>query len=603
MIMFDSLNRRFLPNYGCTWVHAPNFERLSEHTVTFDNAYVGSMPCMPARRELHTGRYNFLHRSWGPMEPFDDSVPEILKLNGVYTHLVSDHQHYWEDGGSTYHTRYTSWEGFRGQEGDPWKADLNPEIRPNHMVPGEVPRTGNFLIDHMPVQDMINRAHMKTASQMPQARTFEAGLEFLETNYSYDQWFLQIETFDPHEPFFSAEEYQALYESPETIGTIDWPPYGPCTQSEETIRRIRNKYAALVSMCDHYLGTILDFMDAHDMWKDTALLVTTDHGYLLGEHEWWSKCIMPMYNEVAHIPMFAWDPRVKKCGERRSSLVQNIDIAASLLELFGMPLTSDMEGRPLRSVIENDTPIHECVLYGHHASHVNITDGRYVYMRSPASRENGPIYEYTLMPTHMRNRFTVNELKDLELAGPFSFTKGLRVLKTPAHSSSPVSGKGVSVTRFGTQLYDLQNDPEQKNPVRDLTEELRLIHAMQSLMHVNDAPAEQFIRIGLPCDREMTMEELEAEKAAADQQDAAVPVDGFKWTPEAKEQFTALTYMTGRTDLPELFLQFAEKLPDQHQQLLQPVCCDAMYLFAGDLFPANAKDAVHRMLLIVSRKF
>ena len=45
---------------------APNFERLAAHTVCFDKSYVGSLPCMPARRELHTGRYNFLHRSWGP---------------------------------------------------------------------------------------------------------------------------------------------------------------------------------------------------------------------------------------------------------------------------------------------------------------------------------------------------------------------------------------------------------------------------------------------------------------------------------------------------------------------------------------------------------
>ena len=73
MVMFDSLNRHMLPSYGCEWIHAPNFERLAERSITFDNCYVGSMPCMPARRELHTGRYNFLHRSWGPLEPFDDS--------------------------------------------------------------------------------------------------------------------------------------------------------------------------------------------------------------------------------------------------------------------------------------------------------------------------------------------------------------------------------------------------------------------------------------------------------------------------------------------------------------------------------------------------
>ena len=105
-VMFDSLNRHMLQPYGGDWVQTPNFQRLSERTATFDNAFIGSMPCMPARRELHTGRYNFLHRSWGPLEPFDDSMPQILGEEGIHSHLVTDHYHYWEDGGATYHNRF-----------------------------------------------------------------------------------------------------------------------------------------------------------------------------------------------------------------------------------------------------------------------------------------------------------------------------------------------------------------------------------------------------------------------------------------------------------------------------------------------------------------
>ena len=91
--------------------------------MQFQNAYVGSMPCMPARREMHTGRYNFLHRSWGPLEPFDDSIPEMLAESaGVHTHKCTDHYHYWEDGGATYHNRYSTYDLVRGQEGDLWKG-------------------------------------------------------------------------------------------------------------------------------------------------------------------------------------------------------------------------------------------------------------------------------------------------------------------------------------------------------------------------------------------------------------------------------------------------------------------------------------------------
>src|SRR5512137_1676146 len=130
MVMFDSLNRRMLEPYGCDWVHTPNFTRLATKTARFNNSYVGSMPCMPARRELHTGRYNFLHRSWGPLEPFDDSAPEIRKNSGIYTHLTSNHYHYWEEGGANYHTKYSSWEISRGQEGDPWKGQVRDPRHP-----------------------------------------------------------------------------------------------------------------------------------------------------------------------------------------------------------------------------------------------------------------------------------------------------------------------------------------------------------------------------------------------------------------------------------------------------------------------------------------
>ena len=116
-IMYDSLNRNYLPCYGDTESITPNFKRLAEKTVTFDKFYVGSLPCIPARRELHTGRYNFMHRCWGPLEPFDDSMPAILGEHGIYSHCVTDHAHYWQEGGSTYHTNFSSCEMIRGQEG------------------------------------------------------------------------------------------------------------------------------------------------------------------------------------------------------------------------------------------------------------------------------------------------------------------------------------------------------------------------------------------------------------------------------------------------------------------------------------------------------
>ena len=490
MVMFDTLNRRMLPPYGCEWVHAPNFQRLAQHSATFDNCYVGSMPCMPARRELHTGRYNFLHRSWSPLEPFDNSMPQLLKENNIYSHLITDHQHYWEDGGATYHNRYSSYEFVRGQEGDLWKGMVNDPADLPAYNRGEATQDTAESVNRMWRQDWVNRSYMPSPQEQSQTIVFDLGLEFIETNINADNWFLQIETFDPHEPYFTHEEYKNLYPHKYDGLHFDWPPYARVTQSAEEIEHVRYEYAALLSMCDAQLGRVLDMMNAHEMWNDTMLIVCTDHGFLLGEHDWWAKNIQPWYNENAHTPLFIWDPRSQITAERRQSLVQMIDFPATLLDYFDIPLPAEMEGQPLAQTIQNDVPVREAALFGSHGGHVNVTDGRYIYMRAPANPDNQPLYEYTLMPSHMRGLFTPEELRGAELAPPFSFSKGCPTLKLPARP-------WVDAHPFGTLLFDLETDPGQERPLANPEIESLMTEYLVKLMQANDAPAEQFERLGL----------------------------------------------------------------------------------------------------------
>jgi arylsulfatase A-like enzyme len=485
ILMFDSLNRHLLSTYADdTYVDAPNFARLAAKAVTFDNFYAGSMPCMPARREMHTGRYNFLHRSWGPLEPFDDSMPQLLGAAGIHTHLASDHPHYWEDGGATYHTRYTTWEFFRGQEGDPWKG----------VVADSAP--GDSANARMLRQDEVNRRYMATEAEHSQTRTVDAGIHFLETNVEADQWLLQIELFDPHEPFFASEEYRARYRHDYDGPKFDWPGYQKVTEPAEQVDHARLEYAALVSQCDHSLGRVLDFMDAHDMWDDTMLLVNTDHGFLLGEHGWWAKSVQPWFNELVHLPMFLWDPRSAGQDTRRAALAQTIDIAPTILRYFGLQPTPDMQGRDLAAVLDGDQSIHDGALFGVHGGHVNVTDGRYVYMRAAAEASNAPLEEYTLMPTHMRARFAVAELADWQPAEPFEFTKGLRTMRMPAVSTF------LNPWQHGTLLFDLHADPQQENPLDDPDIELTMLRMLAQLMHESEAPRSQFDRLGIPYDAE-----------------------------------------------------------------------------------------------------
>ncbi len=484
IVMYDSLNRRYLPSYEpeCG-VSAPNFQRLADRSVQFDTCYAGSMPCMPARREMHTGRYNFLHRGWGPLEPFDDSMPEMLRAAGVTTHLATDHMHYWEDGGATYQTRFGTFDLIRGQQGDPWKGRVrDPDVCDDLRVH----RGGTWR------QDRLNRPYISGIENHPQTRTFDAGLEFIQENIQDQNWLVQIETFDPHEPFFSDPEFLALYGGDDgSVPSYDWPDYIQVTESRTVQEDVRRHYRALVTMCDRSLGRVLDVMDDHNMWDDTLLIVCTDHGFLLGEQGWWGKSVPPWFEETIHTPLFVWDPGTAVKGERRDALVQTIDLAPTVMDAFGVEPTERFQGKSLRPVLEGADSGHDYALFGAFGGHVSVTDGRYVYMRAPVSTENRPLYEYTLMPTHMRGFFTKEELKEAQLVDPLPFTQGLRVLQTPG---SVFTNPYV----FGTLLWDLRTDPRQVTPLLDDGVELSMARALRDALVAADAPPSQFERLGLP---------------------------------------------------------------------------------------------------------
>ena len=487
MIMYDSLCRRFLPPYGGS-AAAPNFTRLANRCVSFDNAYACSLPCMPARRELHTGRANFLHRSWGPVEPYDDSMPEILQQNGIWSHLITDHYHYWEDGGATYHSRYKTYELSRGQEGDPWKA----------LIGEAASYAAKNVKNPMHLQDLVNRKFMDSEKKQPQSVTFKLAEEFIEQNHNDDNWYLHIETFDPHEPFQVVEPYLKMYKSVYDEPGHDWLPYAPTADMPANFAdHLRYLYLALVAMCDANLGKILDLMDKHNLWEDTMLIVNTDHGIMLGEHGFLGKCYCPFYNEIAHTPLFVWDPRIKAENTRSGSLVQTIDLAPTILDYFGLPIPADMLGKPLTQAAYCGEPIREAGIFGIHGGQINVTDARYVYMRSPADPDNNtPLYEYGLMPMrHGSGRaFIQNDLLCQAVQSQsFSFTKGIKPLRIPCYAF----GLANTQAKHKTALYDLQSDPSQLCPIDDPVIEKRMIQHLVSLMNENDCPEEQYKRMGL----------------------------------------------------------------------------------------------------------
>lgn len=481
MVMFDTLTRDFLSCYGNDRVRTPNFDRLAGRCCTFDTFYGGSMPCMPARRELHTGNYNFLHRSWGPLEPFDFSCFQALSDAGVYTHLCSDHSHYWEDGGCTYHNRYSSWEGFRGQEGDRWAPRDTVHGLPDGLSPLQKTKGPS------PLQHVANLARQPREQDMSGVKTFDAGLDFIESHADRDDWFLQIECFDPHEPFEVPQRFRELYGLTEPP-KLNWPAYGPVDAEAhaEELSEARREYAALVSMCDEQLGRVLDAFDAHNMWDDTLLIVNTDHGFLLGEHGYLGKNFWPMHQEIIHTPFFMHVPGGVE-GERRRALCQTVDIAPTLLEWFELSVPDGMDGRSLLDVAASDEPVRTYALFGAHGNHVCITDGDYVYMRAAAREDNEPFVECTMMPTAMRGFFAPDVLKTAVLCAGDRYSNGLPYLKFRAKTY-------MNSHLFGSSLWDVR---EGERRIEDSAVEERLTGALIDAMRAVEAPPEEFERLGL----------------------------------------------------------------------------------------------------------
>ena len=264
------------------------------------------------------------------------------------------------------------------------------------------------------------------------------------------------------------------------------------TEGPEEIEAMRTKYEASVRFCDRQLGRVLDLMDELDLWKDTMLIVNTDHGFFLSEHGYWGKGGSPNYEELVHTPLFIWDPRSGRKGVHSPALVQTIDLAPTVLDYFGIEIPADMLGRPLTQTLADDTPVREYALFGYHSMPVGITDGRYTLLRDVKDFDE-KTYEYTQMPTHMRAMFSVEEMRTATMAPGFSYTKGTPVMKIEARPNP----RFLHTLKGSDMLFDLQNDPHQEHVLEDAEQSDRLLTAMTAAFEENDAPEEMYRRYGL----------------------------------------------------------------------------------------------------------
>ncbi|MCI8518516.1 MAG: sulfatase [Hungatella sp.] len=489
LFLSDSVNRRMLQLYSESGLYLPNLDRLAKRSVIFDNHWVCSAPCMPARRDIMTGRMNFLERGWGPIEPFDDTMPQLLRDEGVDCRIITDHYHYFEIGGENYCQMFNQWDFVRGQEWDPL------------VFPSGDPMPEHFGKMH-PQYARNRELFYRTEEHYPSAITIDKAARWLEENHTRDNFLLWVEPFDPHEPFEVPQKYLDMV-GDDYDGTLYlWPIYGKTDGDPERLAHIRKRYGALLLMTDAHLGKIFDVMDQYDMWEDTAFFYTTDHGYMLGEHDFMAKNVMPAYNEVFHIPLIVHLPGDKHAGEHVNALTQNIDLLPTIMELYGFRRPANahpIHGQSLCPLIEGTGTPREYALYGYFGKEINITDGRYTYFRAPRN-DNKPLYMYTAMPIDNKAYFNRRKMKDISRieTGRFLSWTDYPMYRIPAE---------LIINRPGYALcYNNMHPWEKEDYLFDLEadypQECNLIQTEPKIVqHMAQAMAQELIRTEAPPDQ------------------------------------------------------------------------------------------------------
>lgn len=496
LVLMDTLRRDMLGCYDSTnSAHTPNLDAFAAESCVFDNHWIGSAPCMPARRDIMCGRYNFLERPWGPIEPFDVTLIDSLRAGGVYTCIKTDHCHYARTGGEGYLQLFNTWELFRGQEGDPWVSRIDE--------PTNMPET---FYGRVREQYQKNRELWPREEDMPSPKTFRAACDFVDQNAGDDDFFLMVEAFDPHEPFDVPDTYMNEYGGAGELDRdyFEIPPYKRVSDTEipaSAVDYVQRRYKALVTMTDHWFGTLIAKLKEHDMYEDTMILVTTDHGYFLGERDYLGKNYMHLYNELAHLPFIVKFPHGERAGERAHQLTQAIDIMPTLLEAHGCPVPKTVKGTSLMPLATNaDALTRDYALYGVHAMTVNVTDGRYTYFRAPVS-DNQPCFEYAAIPHTIRHKMGTECPEKIE-CGRFLPRTAYPVFKIPCTKPANIDQREDCLEEVhDSLLFDLKTDYGQTKNLAGTEAgaeaETQMVALLCRGLVEHEAPAEQCERLGL----------------------------------------------------------------------------------------------------------
>lgn len=355
-VVSDTLRRDAVGVYGNKDIFTPSIDTFAQKSVRFDRHYIAAFPTMPTRADHMTGRWTMSYMQWEPLFQDEIILPELLSNSGVHTAAVVDTPFYTRNG-MNYDRGFLTFKEIPGQYHHVYAVD--PESKQ-----GEV-------IHRLDGGDIRNDWRYESDYFAPQ--TFIRAMEWLERHYK-EEFFLYIDTWDPHEPWDPPQYYRELY-WPGHDGNQAGPVYGYWQDipgyTEVKVKKAYASYCGEVTMVDTWFGYFMRKVENLGLMENTAVIFTSDHGYYFGEHggllgkmvfakdKETGKPLMgvwdrsPFYVEVAAIPLLIYMPGIP--AGVRSGLTSAVDLMPTVMDMMGREIPSIVEGLSLVPMLKNQS--------------------------------------------------------------------------------------------------------------------------------------------------------------------------------------------------------------------------------------------------------
>ncbi len=399
-IMTDDHARSATSCYGSQLMTTTNIDRIAHNGLQFNNAFVTNSICGPSRAVFLTGKYSHNNGFKSNFDSFDGSqatLPKYLQQVGYYTsvqgkwHLKSKPEGFDEysvliDQGEYYSPQFTNGEDTVVVKGysaniitdkalavmDKVKQSEKPFfLMINHKAPHR-----NWMPDSIHLKSMgeqrfaipksfyDNYFSRSKAMEMADMRIADMYLGFdLKMKLKGGQEEETGTGGDPKAPSYKwwNEHYDRMNEQEKKV----WDAYyNPIIEKyykdklsgkallEWKFNRFLNDYVKSIQSVDDNIGRVLDYLEDNDLTKNTLVIYTSDQGFFLGEHGWYDKRFM--YEPSLTIPLVMQYPEKLKEAKQVNLMVQNVDLAPTILDLAGVAIPQDMQGKSLAPFFETD---------------------------------------------------------------------------------------------------------------------------------------------------------------------------------------------------------------------------------------------------------